>query len=285
MTHTYEIGVKKPYFGNHKILQLVGSLEYANGSSADLDTGVSYCPNVNDNYSRLIHQPKLWFHHLVLLNTGRDVRTPLCRNSTIEIIYTNGNEKSIGYFGLNNSTVKSGYPVSDADKFVLNTQLMNMDDKEKYVWVTLTYDYIPDPQGLKEARLHWMTLGGLAPAYCVGVAKNPWGVENVTSDLIPLSDAFEENSIPMPYPMDGLFYGASAHVHDGGIGVEIYRNSEMVCNSLPTYGKTNGGHSHSGDSGEHIIKQSGCQYLDPLPVQRGDNFWMKVKYDFNQHPG
>jgi stress up-regulated protein Nod 19 len=221
----------------------------------------------------------------VLFNTGRDVRAPICQNSTIEIIYTNGNEKSIGYYGLNNATVKSGYPVSDSDKFVLNTQLMNMEDKEKYVWVTLTYHYIPDAKDLREARLHWMTLGNVAPAYCSGVSKNPWGKENVTSDLIPLSEAFEQSSIPMPYPTDGLFYGASAHLHDGGTSVEIYQNLQMVCNSVPTYGKSAGGHAHGGDTGEHIISQSGCKFYDPTPVKRGDKFWMKVRYDFNKHPG
>jgi hypothetical protein len=227
----------------------------------------------------------------VLFNTGKDVHPPICRKSTIDIIYMNGNERTKAYFGVNTSTVKTGYPVSNNDQFVLNTQLMNMEDREKYIWVTLTYDYIPDPIGIRDARLNWLTMSDFVPDYCTEMKTtntNPWGTKNVTRDMIPLTDVFAESSIPVRYPLDGLFLGAAAHIHDGGTNVEVFQNDKTVCNSTSTYEKSKAAHLHGGSgngSSEHIVKQTVCAYSEPLPVKAGDKFWMRVKYDFKQYPG
>jgi len=274
MSHTFKVGAKKPCMGDCKILAISGSLEYASGEPAETDTGA-------------------WFHHSVLFNSGPQVNYTFCKNEPIEILYMNGNEKTRALYGVPTANVRSGYNVHDSDKFVLNTQLMNLEDKVKWVWVAMTYDYILQPGwNVKSSKLNWMSMGDLIPRYCADVFINPWGQRNVTEDLRPLKEVFVERSMPMPFPTKALFFGAAAHMHDGGIGVEIYHNQKMVCNSTAIYGKNEGGMSSHGGHGqggaasaEHIVKQTICEYNDPLPVNAGDTFHMAVSYDFKRHPG
>jgi hypothetical protein len=49
MSHSYQVNVKKPYPGKHKILSIVGSLEYANGSIIGTDDGVSCSSKVEES--------------------------------------------------------------------------------------------------------------------------------------------------------------------------------------------------------------------------------------------
>lgn len=97
--------------------------------------------------------------------------------------------------------------------------------------------------------------------------------------------------------------------HSGGISTEVFRNSERICNSVPTYGMapskaataaTTGEKTHGhGDMAKrqmmgsgagnadipHILKQDACLFPDGIPMKKGDTMYLQANYDFKQHPG
>jgi hypothetical protein len=206
-----------------------------------------------------------------------------------------GNERSPVYFGLQNSTIRSGYHLTSGDTLILESQLMNMEDKEKWVWVTVTYEYLLGPQSdLKSGSYAWKSLN-LATAGTCPISKiNPFGASNLTSESNPKSLQLVEHSIPWQAPFDGFILMTGGHMHDGGTSVEILLNDNLICTSVPTYRKTgveHGAMSRS-DSGsahnmeiEHIVAQSRCVFPDGIPIKKGDRMYLRANYDFRQHAG
>lgn len=210
-----------------------------------------------------------------------------------------GNERTEGGFALPNSKIKSGYSITDKDSLVLTTELMNMEDKEKWAWVTVTYELLDGPQpDYRQGKTVFMSIG---PTSCKGLnSTNPFGAPNITSYQQPLRDVFSEYSIPWTSPQDGLVLSTGGHMHDGGISTQIFQNGTMICDSIASYGKSQASHSHegkrrkrqlgSGDdsanaNGEHIKKQTICDFREGIPLKKGDSMYLKVDYDFKQHPG
>jgi hypothetical protein len=206
-----------------------------------------------------------------------------------------GNEKSSVFFGLQNSTIRSGYRLTASDTLILNTQLMNMEDKEKWVWVTVTYEYLEGAQkDFKKGRNVWKSLGLSTAGFCPMSKTNPFGASNLTAELNPKSLTFVEHSIPWLSPFDGYILMTGGHMHDGGINTEIFQNDKLICTSVPYYGKSAGEHGAMGstDGGsahnmeiEHIVGQSRCEFEEGIPMKKGDKMYIRANYDFTKHAG
>lgn len=136
----------------------------------------------------------------------------------VENIFMSGNERSIGGFALENSTIKSGYTLTPKDNFILSTELMNMDDKEKWAWVTLTFEYMDGPTqaGYKQGKTVWQTIG-LPIGACGRTWTNPFGQTNLTLTQRPKTDVFTEHSVPWTAMRDAWLLGTGGHMHDGGV--------------------------------------------------------------------
>jgi len=276
LTNTMKVGAKKPCDGECVLLNLVPGLEYDDGKIAESYNGA-------------------WLHHAVLLNAGLQVNDAVCGGGMIEHLFESGNERTEIAFVLPNSTVKSGYHVRPSDIFLINTELMNMENQEKWVWLTLTFDYMDgSPPGYKEGKVVWMSIG---PSRCGGTSDNPFGRSNLTATQQPTSVSFSEYSIPWISPRDGYILGANGHMHEGGTSVDVFRNDQLICTSLPKYAKSAakgmGGHhgkrqnmgGHSSDDIEHIGEQTGCEFHQAIPIRKGDKMFIRSNYDFTQHPG
>jgi hypothetical protein len=194
MTNTLQFGAKKPCDKECMLLDMRASLEYEDGQA------------VPNNVSGA------WLHHVVLVNMGKEVRDATCDKDS-EHIFESGNERSDLRFYSPESGMQSAYHVRKSDSFALNTELMNMEDKEKWVWVTLDFNYIEgfDP-AWKEGKIVWISVG---PDRCTGKNENPFGATNLTSTQQPIRDVFEEYSVPWKSPKDGFVLGANSHLHDG----------------------------------------------------------------------
>jgi hypothetical protein len=241
----------------------------------------------------------------VLLNIGP--QDPVC-GGPIEHLFESGNERTDIDFALHNGTIKSGYHIRNSDTFLINTELMNMDDREKWVWLQLTFDYIEgfDP-AYKDGRVIWMSIG---PPRCGGKVENPFGPSNLTINQKPTQVAFSEYSIPWKARKNGYILGSNSHMHDGGIKTDIYQNQNIFCSSSPHYSNSisggMGGHSRrSIDGGAggmrgqtslvrrqekkaslHIDSQVGCEYPGKeIPLKQGDTMYLRVDYDFSKFPG
>lgn len=194
MTNTLKIGATKPCGKDCMLLGMKASLEYEDGK------------HVPNNVSGA------WLHHVVLLNVGLSVKDATCGGIS-EHVFESGNERTDIRFYSPASGVKSGYHVRNSDVFVINTELMNMEDKEKWAWLTLDFDYIEgfSPEW-KEGKVVWMSVG---PDRCTGGDWNPFGATNLTRSQQPIRDVFEEYSVPWISPKDGWILGSNSHLHDG----------------------------------------------------------------------
>lgn len=246
----------------------------------------------------------------MLLNIGPE--DPVC-GGPIEHLFESGNERTDIEFGLQGGAVKSAYHVKKEDVFLINTELMNMDNKEKWVWLQLSFDVIEghDPE-YKDGKVIWMSIG---PARCGGQVENPFGRSNVTISAKPTQTKFIEHSIPWNAKKNGLILGVNSHMHDGGLQTDVYQNEKVVCSSKSQYSMSlsggMGGMSHSKRSIDgpgsieqvktrgsrirrqeknlasmHIDHMEGCTFPGTeIPLKKGDSMFLKVDYDFDKFPG
>jgi hypothetical protein len=275
MINTMSVNSRKPCDDDCVILSLEAGIEHADGKAATTSSGS-------------------WLHHAVLLNIGTEVSDAVC-GGPIELIFATGNERTSIDFALHNGTMKTGYHIQTSDTFLINTELMNMDNREKWVWLHLTFDYVDGfPQEYKDARVIWMSIG---PPRCGGTDVNPFGASNLTALQRPTKINFEEYSIPWKARRDGQILGSNAHMHDGGTLTEVYKNHQLFCSSTPHYsasagGMSMGGHKRSKRQAQvmqpqlHIDSQSGCEFPgDEIPLKKGDRLYLRVEYDFTKYPG
>src|ERR1700760_479142 len=111
-------------------------LEFANGTSANIDSG-------------------LWLHHMVMFNVGpgreesvctyRDVSLPHvsigATARTSERFFASGNERTTGIFpewGISDT----GYRIRSTDRFAVLLELMNENMEDKLTYMTITYDMV-----------------------------------------------------------------------------------------------------------------------------------------------
>jgi hypothetical protein len=197
MTNMIKIGAKKPCTGNCMLFSANANLEFFDGSLV---------PN---------NATGVWLHHCVVANVGMQVKDGTC-GGVMEPFFESGNERSDAPFNSPPSGVKSGYHIRPPDSFLINTEFMNLEDKEKWVWLTLEYDYV---EGFKddylEGKLIWLNLG---PSRCTGSESNPYGITNLTRTQQPVKMVLEEHSMPWKAPADGEMLGANSHLHDGKTG-------------------------------------------------------------------
>src|ERR1700712_3545396 len=116
---------------------------------------------------------------MVLMNFGTQVHDAVCGLS-IEHVFENGNEHTQLEYALRDHDMKVGYHIKPSDNFLLNTELMNMDNEEKWAWLAVHYDYIPGSQpDYKEGKMVWSSIG--APRCGESNDKNPFGRTNLTT--------------------------------------------------------------------------------------------------------
>jgi len=231
-----------------------------------------------------------WLHHVVNFNFGFEVKDAVCGGMG-ETVFERGNELTDCPYYVPNTGVKTGYHVRYNDMFVINTELMNLEDKEKWAWLAMDYEYIEGfDKEWKEGKLIWMSVG---PDRCTGDFTNPFGPTNLTRTQQPTKEKFEEYSVPWTSPKDGLVIGANGHLHDGGIDTRVYLEDKEICVSKAKY-SMEGGHGHgmrkrqmggTTTNGDHISAQEACIFEKPLPVKKGQSMFIKSSYDFTKHPG
>ncbi|KAF2396917.1 hypothetical protein EJ06DRAFT_178100 [Trichodelitschia bisporula] len=288
MGYGFKMNARKPCDDDCTILALQATLEFADGSPAENDKGA-------------------WFHHSTLISAGPNARTITCGWPVpVENLFMSGNEKSSVIFSLpaNETGVRSGYHIGPYETFVLHAKLMNLEDAEKFVWITISYDVLPGDlkKEIKVGRMLWQSLDTSDTSMCTG-AVNPFGPLNVTAMMQPIRRRFSEHTIPWTAPNDGTILLTGGHMHDGGISVDTVHNGQTICESVAQYGRRagnagsegpgHGGHSRrqipAGDYNnmdiDHILEQTRCIYSKGRSLKKGDKLWIRANYDFDKHPG
>jgi hypothetical protein len=133
--------MKKPC-ENCGLVTSQAGLEYADGTVADNSNGA-------------------WLHHVVFLAAGPNRKDNVCGRWLLpgERFFSSGNERTPTAYGdVLTRKVKSVFQLTPQDTISAQLELMNLVDKEKTVYLTVDYEYIPGdrPQGYKVAKAMWL---------------------------------------------------------------------------------------------------------------------------------
>jgi hypothetical protein len=139
------------------------------------------------------------------------------------------------------------------DRIAFQFEAMNMEQAERDVVLTVTWEYIPSVPGtFQPVQPYWFDIGGC------GSSEVPAQPDAVFSYSSPLVKA----------PTSGLIAYAGGHLHDGGTHLELMKQGEPYCVTTASY--ENG----------HITKMSTCE---GLPYRKGDDFSIIAHYNTSKH--
>jgi len=255
-----------------------------------------------------------WLHHMVMMNIGPNRMDPTCVGQTslphmllnttpskAERVFSSGNERSRVLFTPPFSpNAKMGYFLNKADKFSFIVDLMNMNNHDETLYMTLTYDYLDGrPAGFDNMKAIW-----LDAAQCGTSEVKP---PKETGSYV-INATWTAN-------IEGEILGAGGHVHDGGTHLTLSVDGKLVCDSVATYGVGGkgmggmgmaptsggspapainatshgaGGHDSGGHSGngEHIVAMSACDGAQMGKyLKKGQKWDLRAYYDYDKHPG
>jgi hypothetical protein len=255
---------------NCYVTSIQAGLEYADGSNANINTG-------------------MWLHHMVLMAKGQGKSDATCSSSAFSLPHfavggTGANTERIFASGNERTTIdmapkdgrKFGYKVNNGDSFHLLVDLMNLNTTDKSVYLTLDYKYA----------------NGSAPGYTN--VKPVWlDIAQCGTSEVPA----KTGAYTLPYTWTsnfaGTLVGGGGHLHDGGTNSQFLNNGAEFCNSVAAYGTKpeyvdpgggmdhgDGGHGHAG--GMHISEMSLCP--QGSTIKPGDKITLNGVYDANKYP-
>lgn len=222
------------------------SLEYADGTIANLDTGA-------------------YLHHDIQFNRGEP--DTLCSRLMGERFTTSGNERWVRRFNAHGNW---GYHFKGANKtWGAATRLQNLGDEEQEIYLTITYEWMPigspEAKGYRNVKALWLDIAPLC-----GNAEVP-----------AIKGKMTYNSKAWASTIRGHILDAGGHAHSGGLGMSVYKNAKELCYSKQIYGNTNGHEKEEGwvdENGKEYISNVGvCQNLGWLEI--GDALTMDASYD------
>lgn len=287
-------GLEKPCTGDCTIMGMNAGLEYVDGSNANINTG-------------------LWLHHMVLFNVGANRTDYPCSvgraasvphytigatAQTSERIFASGNERTVGL--LPEWGVKdAGYKLKSTDTFAALVELMNMNQADKLVFLTMTYDIVPNHPFKDDIKIVWFDVRQCGTSE----VNPPKGKSAFASPCISsIADSSPADQFVLDYTWtaayDGEVVGAIGHLHDGGDKTQLLVDGKLTCDNGASYGgkpefvnapmdgAMAGGHSHGGAT-KHISDMTICHGKSvPYPhMRKGQKWQLKAFYDFDKNPG
>jgi hypothetical protein len=159
--------------------------------------------------------------------------------------------------------------------------MMNLNQDEKIVYLTMTYDYLEGslPEGWSNVKAIWLDANQCG----LSEIDAPFDIGYFTVESKPWKPNFE----------GGKIVAALAHVQDGAISVEIIAsNNTQLCTSVPKYGETPAYIFQGTLSGqdkivkEHISSMPGCavENFQVKELARGQSWKIKAHYDYDLRP-
>jgi len=137
---------------------------------------------------------------------------------------------------------------------------MNMRHERQKIVFTTTYEFSPVvPKHADLVEPLWVDVGGC-------------GTSDVPSEL---NASFNFSSPSWTSNLSGRMIFAGGHLHDGGTHLQLLKNGEVVCETIPTYHNFS---SHmSSKEEEHIKSISTCS--DFAETHPGDDWTIKAFYN------
>jgi hypothetical protein len=149
----------------------------------------------------------------------------------------------------------------------MDTELMNANEGEKTVAVTITYEYIPYlPEEFSTATPLWLDIGGCHSEMPVPSKNNK----------------FELVSPVWTSPINGRVVTVVSHLHDGGVNLRLQKDGQDVCVSEAEYGSVSRseGHHYAKEK-SHITRMFECYDVGNMSI--GEEWTVKARYDLEKH--
>lgn len=278
------------------LTHIQADLEYANGSYANVNTGLS-------------------LHHVVIGN----LRLPSVTCPYVpERLFASGNERTPANICLN-GTQKAGYHVSDNDSFQFLAELMNEVHEERAAIISIDWEFVPSAAAVMASSAFasvtplWLDIAGTCgengSEVAVPIITNTTATSNTSTGAMGSTpaDAF---SLVMDPPWTSNFSAkvllALGHLHDGGIDFQVIaketNKDAVVCNSVAGYGESAGYvvdhpvHHHDGDDddddhdheSQHFMTEAALSSMSScaasgVRIKAGEKWSVQANYNFTQH--
>lgn len=157
------------------------------------------------------------------------------------------------------------------------TELMNEHSSSRTAVLTITYEYIPYKHNdFETVKSVWLDIGGCR-----------------RSDMAVPADktSFNFCSPAWKSTIGGRIICILGHLHDGGTHLNVRKDGESVCMSMPKYGDKgmNHGEGHDlvrrhggGMDMSHITEMSMCHNVGR--IEAGEEWTVRADYDIAAHP-
>lgn len=155
------------------------------------------------------------------------------------------------------------------------TELMNAHPSSRTAVLTITYEYIPYmPDDFETVTSIWLDIGG-----CKG-----------SEMAVPTGKtSFHFSSPGWASTISGRILCVLGHLHDGGTHLDVRKDDESVCRSVPKYddegadlGSEHGLVRKHGMGMGHISEMSMCH--DMGRIETGEEWTVRADYDIAAHP-
>jgi hypothetical protein len=157
------------------------------------------------------------------------------------------------------------------------TELMNVHSSPRTAVLTITYEYIPyNPDDFETVTSVWLDIGGCRRSD-IDVPKD--------------KTSFHFCSPGWKSTISGRIICVLGHLHDGGTHLDVRKDDESVCRSVPKYDDKEMDHGdghdlvrrHGGGMDmSHITKMSMCHNIGR--IEAGEKWTVRADYDIAAHP-
>lgn len=232
--------VPKPCSGTCYIGAIIPNLVYADGTTANFDTG-----------------PMM--HHMVLLSRARGDLScppnlfggPIQQLGALlggnERVFAAGNERTV----MDMTASNYGYRVNSGDKWYLITDLMNMSDTTKTVYLEFTFKWATS--GVTPVRPLWLD------------------IDNCNDSELAMPAGYTDTHKDWRSNISGTIVAMGGHVHGEGISISAQNRStgQYYCTSVAGYHEMSmerpgPGAGTAGHPTDHIVHMDGDPiYQDP----------------------
>ena len=149
-----------------------------------------------------------------------------------------GSEGSGSAFAAKNTTVKSGVYISPSDKFTFMAELVNYDPKEKPIYLSLDYEWVPGKiSGLLDVGMGVMSASSCDNLNGLFIPPKDRSITYEGAEWTATQNGYFVNFTPhvsyhslvKPSFKDISILISNPQIHDGGQNVKIFVNSTGSC--------------------------------------------------------
>ncbi|KAF1983078.1 hypothetical protein K402DRAFT_424087 [Aulographum hederae CBS 113979] len=240
------------------ILTTNSTLEYSNGTEADVNNGV-------------------YNHHFLFANQNKQAVNPIgCSNGNtssglpMSVIGGASEANRNTQFYVPDGSQNIGYYVSPNDQVRISSELANYSPIEKDIYEVTDIEYVEGKvPGSLESNLQQLSV-----TTCLGNA------EMVEAPAGKKQFSFTADKLVIDKP--GYILYRRGHLHDGGNDVSLTHNGKNICTSKAIYGGPKHTTVIDGKKWETIGEMTSCE--DAVEVKPGDTLAVTASYDLDAHP-